>query len=94
MYKLSRKAEQDIELLYRYTIAQFGVNQATAYVEGLIEKFELLVKYPQLGKEADHLAPNIRSLIYQSHTIYYKPRQNDIFIVRVIHQRMEPRHLM
>ncbi|OOH90275.1 hypothetical protein BMT54_05085 [Pasteurellaceae bacterium 15-036681] len=94
MYKLSRKAEQDIELLYRYTIAQFGVNQATTYVEGLVEQFELLVQFPKLGKEADHIAPKIRSLLYQSHTIYYKCRQNDIFIVRVIHQRMEPRNIM
>lgn len=71
MYKLSRKAVQDLDLLYRYSAAQFGDGQAGQYLLELEHPFLRLVDFPLLGKEAEHLRPHLRCYVHHSHTIYY-----------------------
>lgn len=88
MYKLSRKAEQDLNLLYHYSAEQFGDGQAEQYLLELEQAFLRLVDFPLLGKEAEYLRPNLRSYVHRSHTIYYKSNQSGILIVRVLDQRM------
>jgi len=43
IYRLSRAAESDIAAIAEYTIEAFGVEQAIAYRDGLIQAFEFLV---------------------------------------------------
>lgn len=93
-YKLSKAAERDLEQLYRYTILQFGMTQASDYLTELMRTFELLAEFPSMGKSAEWIRPNLRCHSYQSHMIYYRQRANDIFIVRVLHQRMDHKSLM
>lgn len=93
MYKLSRKAAQDLDLLYHYSAAQFGDGQAEQYLLELEHAFLRLVDFPLLGKEVEHLRPNLRCYVHRSHTIYYKPSQGGILIVRVLDQRMNHHRL-
>lgn len=94
IYKLSKAAERDLEQLYRYTITQFSVIQANHYLEELERALILLAEFPAMGRSAEMIRPNLRSYVHQSHTIYYRIREKDILIVRVINQRMDHKSLM
>lgn len=94
MYKLSAQAHRDMEKLFRYSIYQFGVQQAKGYFEDLIRIFQLLAEFPTMGRKADHIREGVRSHTHKSHTIYYRIKLDHIFIVRVMPNQMEhSRHM-
>ncbi len=88
-YSLSSKAAADLVGIYEYTILHFGLEQARVYLFGLHERFQMLVEQPTQGRKADELAPGLRRVEYQSHVVFYIPKDHGIRIVRVLHQRMD-----
>ena len=93
-YRLSRKAERDIGDIARYTIEQFGIDQARTYRDSMIACFQSLADTPGMGRKVDHISKGYRRLDHRSHAIFYKSDGQDILIIRVLHQRMNaPRHL-
>ena len=89
VYSLSSKAAADLDEIYEYTILHFGLEQARVYLLGLHERFEMLAAQPTHGRTAEELAPGLRRFEYQSHMVFYLPKENGIRIVRVLHQRMD-----
>ncbi|MFK7964774.1 MAG: type II toxin-antitoxin system RelE/ParE family toxin [Burkholderiaceae bacterium] len=48
-----------------------------------------------IGKGTDHIADDLRSWSYESHTIYYIANATGILVARILHQRMDvERHPM
>ncbi|TKB70724.1 MAG: type II toxin-antitoxin system RelE/ParE family toxin [Nitrospira sp.] len=88
-YSLSSKAATDLEGIYEYTILHFGLEQARVYLLGLHARFQMLAEQPTQGRKADELAPGLRRVEYQSHVVFYIPKDHGIRIVRVLHQRMD-----
>ncbi len=88
-YSLSSKAVADLEDIYEYTIIHFGLEQARVYLLGLHGRFQMLAEQPTQGRKADELAPGLRRVEYQSHVVFYIPKDHGIRIVRVLHQRMD-----
>ncbi|CAG9407286.1 hypothetical protein NVI2019_NGLDDFDA_00193 [Providencia alcalifaciens] len=87
MYKLSQVAEEDIYQIARYTIRQFGVNQAKKYHNELKKTFELLANSPWIGKECHWVCEGMRRfefkktfhLLHAPNPIYfYCPRYSSI----------------
>ena len=64
VYKLSSKADADLAGIYEYTILNFGLEQASAYLLGLHERFAALAEHPMPGSRAQELAPNLRRFEY------------------------------
>jgi toxin ParE1/3/4 len=89
MYKISQIAEEDIYQIARYTIRQFGVNQAKKYHNELKKTFELLASSPWIGKECHWVCEGMRRFEFKKHSIYYMPQTPFIFISRVIHQSVD-----
>ncbi len=48
-YSLLKIAEADIENIARYTIQQFGIEQARIYRDGLFKSFEMITQFPLMG---------------------------------------------
>ena len=93
-YSLSSKAAADLDGIYEYTILNFGLEKAQAYLLGLHERFQALAGNPKLGRSAEQLAPELRRYEHQSHVIFYVPQRGGVLIVRVLHESMDaPRHL-
>ena len=88
-YSLSSKAAADLDGIYEYTILNFGLMQARAYLSGLHERFETLAENPMHGRSASELSPGLSRLEYQSHVVFYVPKNKGIRIVRVVHQSMD-----
>lgn len=81
-YSHSSKAAADLDGIYEYTILNFGLGQARTYLLGLHERFESLAEHPMHGRKADELAPGLRRFEYQSHIVFYVPKDKGIRIVR------------
>ncbi|QHP75707.1 type II toxin-antitoxin system RelE/ParE family toxin [Proteus vulgaris] len=82
MYKLSKLAEEDIYQIARYTIQQFGVTQAKKYHNELKQAFEL-------GRECNWVCDGMRRFEFKKHSIYYLPKNDTLFIARLIHHSMD-----
>jgi toxin ParE1/3/4 len=94
VYSLSSKAATDLDGIYEYTILNFGLEQARSYLLGLHERFEALAEHPMQGRSAKEFAPELRRFDYQSHIVFYLPKDQGVRIVRVLHQSMDTkRHL-
>lgn len=90
MYKLSNHAADDFTAIYEYTLLNFGVLQADAYTENLESTLRLLANSPLMGHECPKIADHVRQHDHQRHAIFYRRREQDIFVIRILHQQMEP----
>lgn len=88
-YKLSRKAQRDLETIFKYTYKEFGIEQARTYLLGLEECFDTLASQPQLAHRVDDIRTDYLRFLHSKHSIYFKVRNSGILVVRVLHQQMK-----
>ncbi len=88
-YRLSRKADEDLQGIFRYTRDEHGAEQAAAYLSQLEECFLQLSENTALAQSVEFIRPGYYRYLHQQHAIYFVKRPEDIFIVRVLHQRMK-----
>lgn len=90
-YKLTQKAEADIEAIYEYSIENFGLGVARSYIDALFERFDLLADNPSWGNSYDFITPGLRRYEHESHSIYYvSDDQGGAMIVRVLGAKQDP----
>ncbi len=90
MYKLSNLAAEDFEKIVEYTLLNFGMQKADEYTDDLHRVLLTLSNSPSMGRDCSHLAEQLRRHDHQKHAIFYHLRADDIYIVRILHQQMEP----
>ena len=83
-YRLSEKAVGDLDRLYEFGVEQFGLEQADRYFDGLIARFETIVRNPLLAPAVEHLLPGLRRPVYFSHTLYYLADASGIQVIRIL----------
>jgi len=89
VYKLSTKAELDLTQMYEFGIYKFGLPQAQEYFFGMHQAFGVLAENVNLGRDASEFIEDLKRFTYKVHTIFYLVTANQIFILRVISQRMD-----
>ena len=90
----SRLAERDLIEIWSYGFEQWNPAQADKYLDELDEAIRLLVQNPDLGVNRDFVRPGYRALFVNRHVIYYMATDAEIFVVRVLHDEMDPmRHV-
>jgi toxin ParE1/3/4 len=93
-YRLSKRAEKDLESIALYSIQNFGIKQARLYRDGLFKTFDMICDFPMIGSDQNHIKKNVRRQVYESHSIYYRIDANAIFILRILGPGEDPlRHL-
>lgn len=90
MYKLSNRATDDFGSIYEYTWRQFGVDQADKYTHELDLFLKLLDNNPFAGRDFSNVVEGVRRYDYRSHAIFYRQSDYGIFIIRILHQHMNP----
>ena len=90
-YRLSRRAATDLEDIADYTIKQFGVRQARVYRDSLKSCFQRLANNSKMGRKAEQLASGLRRFEHQAHIIFYTLDEGGVYIVRVLHSRVDVR---
>lgn len=90
MYKLSNLAAKDFEGIFEYTLINFGVRKADEYTSSLHDILEIIGSNPLLGSECTEVSAGVRRHNHFKHVIFYRCRADDIFVIRILHQQMEP----
>ena len=86
-YSLTSAASSALEDVFVYTIEMFGVDQATAYRDGLTHTFETLVKLPRISKIVEELGTGLRQYRYRSHYVIYSIDDDQIQIEYILSTR-------
>lgn len=90
MYKLSQKAAEDFGDIYEYTHLNFGECQAEKYTEDMESCLQTVSEAPFIGRECNDLREGVRRHDFQKYAIFYRVREHDIFVIRILHQQMNP----
>ena len=88
-YTLSNKAVKDLENIYDYTVKEFGRDQAARYLSGIGDCLSEISQQPMLSPSIEDIKRDYRRHVYGKHHIYFLTRKNDIFVVRILHQKMK-----
>lgn len=90
----SVRAELDLVSIWEYSLEQWDASQADKYLDALDKPIGALSDSPELGLSRDAVRAGYRALFINSHAVYYTITPGAIFIVRVLHEGMDPgRHL-
>lgn len=89
----SNPAREDLEDISIYGIKQWGEARAHSYLSDLYAAIELLADHPELGVECTGFRSQTRKLAVREHLVYYRPIGKHILVLRVVHQRMDSRHM-
>ncbi len=92
-YRLSPRAEADLEEIGLYTFKNRSAEQADSYHNAIVAAFEELAAGSKTGRPVD-----IREGYFKypagSHLVFYRLSEAGLVVVRVLHQRMDVgRHL-
>jgi toxin ParE1/3/4 len=74
-------------------IARDSLEQALKMVDRIDGKVKLLAEFPGLGQAREDLGSNYRTLPLKSDLIVYRPIEDGIEVLRVVHGRRNLRNL-
>lgn len=91
----SRKAEEDIIAIDRYSYITFGKRVADAYADRLHKHIQLIADNPKLGRALGHtIRKGYRCLEHESHIIFYRVKKASVEIVRVLHKKQDRKRVI
>ncbi|MBF0266839.1 MAG: type II toxin-antitoxin system RelE/ParE family toxin [Gammaproteobacteria bacterium] len=88
-YQIRSAAQSDLESIWLYTYEQWGVQQADAYIESLIERFSWLAENPLLGKARNDIKQGYFCFPQGMHLVFYIQKSKHIEIIGVPHKSMD-----
>jgi toxin ParE1/3/4 len=86
----SPAAQVDFTDILLYTRQLWGEEQRDRYEATLTQAIAALADYPESGTRCLQLFPGCRAHPAQRHVIFYRIRRNEIEIVRILHERIDP----
>ncbi|KAA9129665.1 type II toxin-antitoxin system RelE/ParE family toxin [Marinihelvus fidelis] len=87
--RITPDAESDLVGIWIYTCEEWGVERADAYLDSLEAGMKQLVQHPSLGADYTHILPGYRRLQIEHHAAFYKLTEQEVLIVRVLHEEMD-----
>ena len=90
-YRISVGASKDIENIWLYTFENWSQEQADRYINLIFDEIEYLFQNANSGKDFSYVRKDYRCSKVKSHLIFYRKteKQNEIEIIRILHQRMD-----
>ena len=82
--QFSASARSDLFEIHDY-IARGNVSAAAKFIDKLESKCRFLAQDPLAGTARDDLAPSLRCFSVGNFVIFFKPRDDGVFISRVLH---------
>jgi toxin ParE1/3/4 len=79
----------DLEDIWFYTLRTWSLRQADRYHSMIIKEIEFLAAHPKSGKDQHHIRSGYRSSKIKSHIIFYRILENELEVIRILHERMD-----
>ncbi len=87
-YRVSPRAESDLEEIWLYTFRNWSPEQADTYHNAIVDAFEGLAVGEKTGRPVD-----VREGYFKypvgAHLVFYRFSESGLVVVRVLHQRMD-----
>jgi toxin ParE1/3/4 len=83
-YRVSEAAKTDLQEIWLF-IAQDHPNAANRFIRVLISRFPKLASLPHMGRQREELSPRLRSFPVGRYVIFYRPIEDGIEVVRILH---------
>jgi toxin ParE1/3/4 len=83
-YRLTPEAEKDLDEITDFIAADDPV-AANRLIDSIEQKCQALAEMPGVGRGREELAPNLRSSHVGKYVIFYRPEDEGIEVIRVIH---------
>ncbi len=84
-YQLTDRADQDLFEVSLYLARVGSIETAEVFLKDLRQKFDLLAENPGLGRRRPELSPDLQSIPQGKYVIFYRPTEQGIVVVRVLH---------
>ncbi len=85
---VTQEADDDLfEIFIHHSL--FGLEVAQRLVDGIIDIFDKLIRFPEIGRARPELGPLLRSFPARKYLIIYQVLGEEIQIVRVLHQAQD-----
>ena len=78
------EAERDLLDIWLY-IADDNLENADHFLDKLEQQCQSLARQPLMGQSQEELAPGLRSFPVGNYLIFYRPIDNGIDVIRVLH---------
>ena len=66
-------------------IAQDNLDAALRWLDDLDQMLQLLSEHPLLGEDVSSLRPGVRRYVIGSYLIFYRPTNEGVLVIRVLH---------
>jgi toxin ParE1/3/4 len=86
--RISRQADADLDEIWDY-VAQRNVQAADRLAKKIAKKYDTLAIFPEMGTAYEELAPRLRGFVVGNYVIYYRPLDDGVEIIRVLHGRRD-----
>jgi toxin ParE1/3/4 len=86
---LSPRAHADLDEIWDYSAEKWNAERADSYISEIWKTVELIADEPGLGRSCDEIREGYFKFPSGSHLIFYKKTNENIEIVRVLHQWMD-----
>jgi toxin ParE1/3/4 len=86
--KVTKSARKDLIYILKYTLQEFGENQWQKYGELIDQTFSLISENPHIGHKRNDIPNYCYAWPMEKHNIIYKIENQNIYILRVLHQKM------
>lgn len=88
-FRLTPAAQLDVELIWEYTLENFGANQAVIYIDGIDSACKLLAAAPLINRPRQEYKPEIRIYPHAEHLLLYIINDGVVEIIRILHASMD-----
>lgn len=88
-YFLSNLARKDLLEIAAFTEFRWGSAQRDRYMLDLERRLVAITARPASGRQRQELGDKVRSALYGSHLIIYRPANDGVDILRVLHASMD-----
>jgi len=82
--RISSLARLDLDYVYD-RIAADKPAAAQKWLNRTMDQFARLTRNPQIGEARDEVRPSLRSISHGSYVIYFRSRETELEIIRVLH---------
>ncbi len=82
--RISELAEADLEEAWDY-LAERNEAAADRLIDTILDRARLHAKLPLMGRPRDELSPGLRSFVVRPYVVFYRPADDTIEVVRVLH---------
>jgi toxin ParE1/3/4 len=83
------RARRDIEEIWEYSVEQFGLDKADAYLRDIPRAAMAVTDDPRRELACDEIRSGYRRFSVGSHILFFKVSATRVVIVRILHRRMD-----